>query len=473
MLRRIVILAALSACAIVAGGAAAWRHHVDSIAVLLDAQASTARAFLASPAGIANPASVLSVVARPEIDVLVHDHATGAAYVWLDGRLATRGEEAFPGAAPPGTGPGGPPPGAPPPRFGPRGNRAMQTIAAEIAHLSPRRVEAGNLVVFLMPSAAALNRWLAIDAAVCLSLLIALGLVAAAIAAALARAAREPLVRTTLALEALAAGDFTPQTIEPGDSSDIARLVRAYNAAAETVAASIEERRAAAAEFQRFLGDAGHELRTPLTIVGGYIDILERHVASGDDTARRAVDGMNVASARMRALVEKMLLLSRLESGVASPRVVDVAAVSEDVIESMRPGFPERVIELSADPNARIHIDEDDLYEAERNLVENALRYAPDSPVEISAVASGDDVLIEVADCGAGIPPAEQALVFERFYRGKDRPVAAGNGTSGRDGSGLGLAIVRRVVERWGGSITLRSDAAGTRFIMRFPRARA
>jgi signal transduction histidine kinase len=138
----------------------------------------------------------------------------------------------------------------------------------------------------------------------------------------------------------------------------------------------------------------------------------------------------------------------------------------------MRPGFPQRVINVRCDPDARIEIDEDDLFEAERNLVENALRYAPESPVDVSATARDGEVLIEVADRGAGIPQPEQALVFERFYRGKDRPGASNGARGTRDGSGLGLSIVRRVVERWGGAISLQSDASGTRFVMRFPQAR-
>jgi signal transduction histidine kinase len=454
VLRRIVLLVAASACVIVAAGTVAWRHHVESIALLLDAQAATARAFLASPAGLRDPARVLSVVARPEIDVLLHDRATGMAYTWLDGRIAE----------PP---PFGSAPGVPPPPAGRPGRSPLGALAAELAHIPPRHVEAGDLALDLLPSAAALKYWLAVDAALCAAILAGVVALAATIGGALARAARRPLVRTTAALEALAAGDFTPQTIEAGDSTDIARLARAYNAAAETVARSIEERRAAAAEFQRFLADAGHELRTPLTIVGGYVDILDRHAGGGDATVRRAVAGMGAATARMRALVEKMLLLSRLESGVAAPRVVEVGPVSDEVVEAMRPEFPDRVITVRCDANARITIDEDDLYEAQRNLVENALRYAPESPVAVSAIARDGEVVIEVADAGGGIPEPEQAMVFERFYRGKERPRSG----DASEGSGLGLAIVRRVVERWGGTIALHSNASGTRFVMRFPRA--
>jgi two-component system, OmpR family, sensor kinase len=468
VLRRIVLLGLAAAAAVVAAGILAWRYHLDAVASLLDAQLVTARALLPTPSVRRDPAGLLTALGRPEINVIVRDGATGAVYNYLDGAVAAP-PAGPPGAGPPGL-PGEPPPGdappglpgGPPPEPGGRRARFPMAIAA-LAHVPPRHAQSGDLTLTMLPSQTALARWFLLDVVTCGAALAAVGGAAWATAAALARAARRPLLRTTLALENLAAGDFTPQSVEAGDAPEIARLARAYNAAAETVARSIEERRAAAAEFQRFLADAGHELRTPLTIVGGYIDILGRATRDDDATGRRAIAGMTAETARMRALVEKMLLLSRLETSVASPRVVEVGPVSEEVAEAMRPGYPGRVISVACDAAARVLIDEDDLYEAQRNLVENALRYAPDSPVDVRAFARDGEVAIEVADRGPGIPAQEQAMVFERFYRGKDRIDS--------EGSGLGLAIVRRVVERWGGTVSLDSGAGGTRFVMRFPLA--
>jgi two-component system OmpR family sensor kinase len=342
--------------------------------------------------------------------------------------------------------------------------RFMRVIG-DLAQIRPRHVELGSIEMTLVPSIQALVHWLIADIAVCVVALIALAIAAWGIGAALLQAQRRPLLRTTLALEALAAGDFTPQVVVAGELPEIARLARAYNAAAETVARSIEERRAAAVEFQRFLADAGHELRTPLTIVGGYVDILAHSLHEDDATARRIIAGMTAETARMRGLVEKMLLLSRLEAPVAAPRAVDVGALSEELAEAMRAAYPQRVITVRCDEDARITIDEDDLYEAERNLVDNALRYAPESPVEISAEVRDGRVFVQVADRGPGIAPEERPLIFERFYRGKERADA--------EGSGLGLAIVARVVERWGGTIELDSQASQTRFVMSFPLAQA
>lgn len=456
MLRTIVLLFTVSAVAVVAGGVSVFHWHCDAVASILDAQAATAQAMLASSSRSSeDPDRIVRALARPDVDVLLHDRFTGDRYEAIDGVVA-RFSMPPPGMEPP---PGMPPPPPPMPAMHMRNHGILL-----FAHIAPRRVVAGGFDLTLLPAGGALAKWFWADVVICAIVLVALAVAAWIVARSLLRAQREPMIRTTLALEALAAGDFTPQTVEAGDSPEFARLARAYNAAAETVARSIEERRAAAAEFQRFLADAGHELRTPLTIVGGYVDILNRYVDDSDPTGRRVIAGIDAATERMRGLVEKMLLLSRLESAVSAPRVIGVAAVAEEVAESLRPVFPGRTIEVRCDPAAQIRIDEDDLYEALRNLVENALRYAPGSPVSIEAAVDGT-VDVAVQDRGPGIPLDEQPMIFERFYRGKDR--------ADSEGSGLGLAIVQRVVQRWGGQLKLDSGPGGTRFVMRFPKTAA
>jgi len=318
----------------------------------------------------------------------------------------------------------GPPPGGPPQPGGPRprpGSRRapdwFSRMIADLAHIRPRIVATDAMPITLVPSAQALARWFLVDLAICV----------AAIAIVFVTA------------------------------------WRSYGIAASAVERSLTERAAAAAEFQRFLADAGHELRTPLTILSGYIDVLGGY--EQDEVHARVLRGMRAAAARMRGLVEKMLLLSRLESTGAKTSVVSVAAVSDEVAQAMRAQAPDREIAVDCDPRATICMDEDDLYEAQRNLVENALRYAPQSPVAITAAVRDSVVEVAVSDRGPGIPLDEQALVFERFYRGRDQ--------TGAGGTGLGLAIVRRVVERWHGTVALESSDRGTRVVLRFPQAQS
>lgn len=310
-----------------------------------------------------------------------------------------------------------PPPGPIPYGLFPEHEHASwfaHTVAA-MAHIHPRIVMIGTRPIVLMPSPDALAQWFLADVAIC----------ACAIAILFFNA------------------------------------VRSYGVATQAVARALAEREAAAAEYQRFLADAGHELRTPLTILSGYIDVLSGY--EHDERQERVLRGMRSASARMRGLVEKMLLLSRLESTDRAPSVVSVAAVTDEVTQDMLSQHPNRQIVVKCDARAQVRIDEDDLYEAERNLVENALRYAPDSPVQVEATVHNGTVEIAVIDRGPGIPKDEQTMVFERFYRGRNN--------EGQEGTGLGLAIVRRVVDRWNGSVALNSDQNGTRAILRFPNA--
>lgn len=316
--------------------------------------------------------------------------------------------------------PGMIPPGMPPPgSMSSRHGRYdwFSHVIADLAHIHPRIVDTSAGPIVLAASHAALARWFLIDVAIC------------------------ALAITIVAWNAW----------------------RSYGVAAAALARSLAEREAAAAEFQRFLADAGHELRTPLTILSGYIDVLDGY-EHGDEQAR-VIAGMRTAAARMRGLVEKMLLLSKLESTAVEAKVVSVPDVTREVAEDMRIQHPARVISIDCDASANVRIDEDDLYEAERNLVENALRYAPESPVGVSAAVRDGTVEIAVTDRGPGIPVEEQSMIFERFYRGRDN--------TDREGTGLGLAIVRRIVERWNGSVTIESNGQGTRAVLRFPLAAA
>jgi signal transduction histidine kinase len=109
--------------------------------------------------------------------------------------------------------------------------------------------------------------------------------------------------------------------------------------------------------------------------------------------------------------------------------------------------------------------DAGDLAHVFDNLVENALRYAPDGTrVTIEAERRDGHTVLAVADDGPGIPPQDRARIFERFYRGS-------TGRRAGAGTGLGLAIVAELVERWGGDVRL-GEGDGTRVEAAFPEVR-
>jgi two-component system OmpR family sensor kinase len=277
--------------------------------------------------------------------------------------------------------------------------------------------------------------------------------------------ALRPLVETTASLNRFAAGDFTPRAIVTSDRSEIGELVKAYNGAVAQVSAAFEERKNAELQMRQFIADAGHELRTPLTVVMGFIDVLRRRAAADPTVSTKIYDTMLAESRRMRALIDKLIVLARMENPQAGEvGTVDLSEVAGSVVLALQTLRPARRIALQAQPGIFLRGSESELHEAVSNLVENALKYAPDSPVEVTVRGDDENALVDVVDHGPGIAPEDQTHVFDRFYRGGNR------GES--EGFGLGLAIVKRAVERAGGDIQLASaPGTGCRFTIRLPRS--
>ncbi len=216
--------------------------------------------------------------------------------------------------------------------------------------------------------------------------------------------------------------------------------------------------------LRAFLAEAGHELRTPLAIAVGYTGILKRGALADRGLADRIVDDISAEHARLQRLVDRIQYLARLDAVAGDPQATsDAARIADEAIALVRPLDLARTIALDAPATAWARIDPDDLRDALRNLVENAIRYAPGAPIDVR-VRDGDEIAISVEDCGPGMDALTRAHAFDRFFRGPER----GDVT----GSGLGLAIVRRIVERAGGRASLESERGrGTTVVLRIPRA--
>jgi two-component system OmpR family sensor kinase len=277
--------------------------------------------------------------------------------------------------------------------------------------------------------------------------------------------ALRPLVETTASLRQFGAGDFAPRPVETTSRDEIGELVRAYNAAAAQVSSAFEERRAAEGEMRQFIADAGHELRTPLTVIMGFIDVLRRRAQNESGAATKIFDTMLAESRRMKALIDKLIVLARLENPHERElETVDLVQIAGNVATALQALGSGPRIALQIDSEGLVRGYESELHDALSNLVENALKYAPESPVDVRVYGDRDMVCVDVIDRGPGIPQDEQAHVFARFYRGRDR--------SDAEGFGLGLAIAKRAVERAGGTLTLSSEPErGCRFSIGIPRA--
>ena len=221
-----------------------------------------------------------------------------------------------------------------------------------------------------------------------------------------------------------------------------------------------------------FVANVSHELRTPLTAIRGYVEALSDGDAE-EDERRRFLAIIARHTQRMERLVKDLLRLARLDAGQETLELIDcdTRSLAETVVADLTPAVAERGqrIEVTIAPGAEtVRADPAKLHDALRNLVANAISYAPEqSTIRIDAERAGAQVAISVADEGPGIPDEDRSRVFERFYR-VDKSRARDPG-----GTGLGLAIVRHLVELHGGTVRAENGAGhGARFTITIAAAR-
>jgi signal transduction histidine kinase len=259
-----------------------------------------------------------------------------------------------------------------------------------------------------------------------------------------------PINEVSDSLRALADGDYTQRRFVMGGGDEVASLTAAFNDAVASVATAIDHRRHAEERMRQFAADASHELRTPLTVIAGYIDVLRRGAIEEPRIARQILATMSLEKEHMRALIDRLMRLARLDSE-AAPQIeeIDVAELLRSQCEAARRLDDRRMIDYSVDGVKTIDADRGELGEAVWNVIENALKYAPDAPIHLSASRTNGHAVITVRDEGPGMSESERIHAFERFYRGDRRGEITG--------AGLGLAIAKRAVERAGGDITIDS----------------
>ncbi len=225
-----------------------------------------------------------------------------------------------------------------------------------------------------------------------------------------------------------------------------------------------------------FVANASHELRTPLSIIKGYIETLvDGHLTMAVEDRDKFLRTIQRHSERLNAIIDDLLVLSRLESATPGLKFAPVqldyyfAQLAADY--QQRPHA--RGYQISAQAAAElgtISADEEKLTQIFSNLIENALKYtASGSRIEIGArLAKSDEVECFVHDNGPGIPSEDLAHIFERFYRvekGRSRETG---------GTGLGLSIVKHLAHLHGGRVWAESPPGqGLTILVRLPRSRS
>jgi two-component system phosphate regulon sensor histidine kinase PhoR len=278
-------------------------------------------------------------------------------------------------------------------------------------------------------------------------------------------------------LVAAALGGRSPEPLQLSPPRDSSRTIIARGAAASGDAAhgavvvmhDITDLRRADQIRRDFVANVSHELRTPLTAIRGYVEAL----ADGDsdvEESRRFLAIITRHTERMERLVKDLLRLARLDAGQETLDVVDcdIRVLAHNVVADVARALDERhqQVDVTVGPGAEIvHGDPAKLHDALRNLVANAVIYAPEHTViAIEATRSDGKIAIVVSDVGPGIPEEDLSRVFERFYRvDKSRSRDPG-------GTGLGLAIVRHLIQLHGGDVYAENrPEGGARFTITLP----
>ena len=218
---------------------------------------------------------------------------------------------------------------------------------------------------------------------------------------------------------------------------------------------------------REFINIAAHELRTPLTILMGYANVLE------EETAGQAQDfatSITRNAMRLRALIDDMLNLNYLESGVAllANDHLNLSEVMQEIMKDMTLLAEQKKLLIAIDiPDSfpPIIVDRQKFDLILMNLFHNAIKFTkPGGEVGLKARAKGNKMVISVSDTGIGIPKEKLGRVFDRFYQ------VESSLTREYGGIGLGLAIARGMVEVCGGEIRVDSQrGAGTTFTFTLP----
>jgi signal transduction histidine kinase len=223
------------------------------------------------------------------------------------------------------------------------------------------------------------------------------------------------------------------------------------------------------ASQRRFVADASHELRTPLAIIKANLDLALTDAQATDESRATAAAVIKRAIDRMARLTDDLLALARLDAPASGREPVPLAALLEDAREEFAAAAAARDVSLETAvvPGRIVQGDRDVLKRAITNLLDNAVRVAPEgSSVRLSHGELDGWAWLAVADDGPGIAPEHREWIFDRFWRADDARARPGGG------SGLGLAIVRQIAEAHRGSVDVFSDpGAGATFVVWLPRA--
>ena len=219
-----------------------------------------------------------------------------------------------------------------------------------------------------------------------------------------------------------------------------------------------------------FVANVSHDLKTPLSVIRMFGETLEMGRVTDEEKRREYYRVITRESERLSRLIDNVLDFSRIEGGRQTYDIVP-AAVEPLVRETLEAfAYPltqaSFKVDVAVAPDLPdVPMDRDAVGQALANLVDNAIKYCGErKTLRVSATVRDGRLALAVEDEGIGIPAAEHARIFDKFYR------VGRSETSGSRGSGVGLALVRHVAEAHAGSVGVESrPGGGSRFTLSLP----
>ncbi len=243
-------------------------------------------------------------------------------------------------------------------------------------------------------------------------------------------------------------------------------------AAAIVLLEDVTQQRVADESRNAFVAQATHELRTPLTNIRLYVETMVEDGENDPAVRSKCINVIGQEARRLERIVSDMLSVSEIEAGSLKLNAGEVRmdALFEELEADFKPQAEDKEIKLAFELPPKyplLNADRDKLLLALNNLVGNALKYTPTGgAVTVQVEVNPSSLVVNVIDNGNGISVEEQELVFEKFYRAKDKRIA------GITGSGIGLALARQVVRLHNGDIVVKSQIdKGSTFTLTIPLA--
>ncbi len=293
------------------------------------------------------------------------------------------------------------------------------------------------------------------------------GLIAIILALIFSRQLVRPIIRIDEFAGEIAAGDYSGTTgiirrDELGSLADSMDELAEQLDEAEQYRAGVEQSR------RDFFSNVSHELRTPITVTKGYADTLVEGYVDNPEKRTEYLRRIQDECTTMERLVSDLLIISRMQNPdfEMNTEVINLIAVAQDAMRGLRILMKQKDLKSEVtydDEMSLIEGDYDRIRQVFVVLMQNAIKYCdPGTQIRVHIFKDEGTVLAEVSDHGIVIPEDEWGQVFDKFYRATTH--------GGREGSGLGLVVAKNIVERHGGTISVRSDEKeGTVFTMCFP----